>query len=61
LPNPAIIPKPGKVASMIWIVKHFQTLLMSALIAVADTFAWLNPYPNRFMLNNQADGEGMAS
>jgi len=34
LPNPTIIPKPGKVAGMIWIVKHFQTLLMSALIAV---------------------------
>jgi hypothetical protein len=33
LPNPAIIPKPGKVAGMIWIVKHFQILLMSALIA----------------------------
>ena len=33
LPNPVIIPKPGKVAVMIWIVKHFQTLLMSALIA----------------------------
>ncbi len=28
--NPAIIPKPGKVAGMIWIVKHFQTHLMSA-------------------------------
>jgi hypothetical protein len=33
LPNPAIIPKPGKVAGMIWIAEPFQTLLMSALIA----------------------------
>jgi len=33
LPNLAIILKPGKVAEMIWIAKHFQTLLMSALIA----------------------------
>jgi hypothetical protein len=29
LPNPAIIPKPGKVKGMIWIVKHFQAFLMS--------------------------------
>ena len=28
-----IIPKPGKLAGMIRIVKHFQTLLKSALIA----------------------------
>ena len=28
---------PGKVAAMIWIVKYFQTLLMSALIAVIAT------------------------
>jgi len=34
LPNPAIIPKPEKVADMIRIVEHFQTLLRSALIAV---------------------------
>ena len=33
LPNSAIIPKLGKVVSMILIVKHFQTLLISALIA----------------------------
>jgi hypothetical protein len=33
VPNPVIVPKPGKVAGMIWIVKHFQTLLMSAKIA----------------------------
>jgi hypothetical protein len=33
LPNQTIIPKPGKLAGMIWIVKHFQTLLKSSLIA----------------------------
>jgi hypothetical protein len=38
LPNRAIIPKPGKVAGMIWIVKHFQNLLMSALIAEICNF-----------------------
>ena len=31
------------------------------IIAINDTFAWLNPYQNRFMLVNQDDGEGMAS
>ena len=35
--NFAIIPKPLKVADMVWIVKHFQTLLMSGLIADNDT------------------------
>jgi hypothetical protein len=39
MPNPAIIPKSGKVAGMIWIVKHFQTLLMSALIVETSTLA----------------------
>ncbi len=34
LPNPAIIPKPEKVADMIWIMERFQTLLRSALMAV---------------------------
>jgi hypothetical protein len=33
----------------------------STASAVNDTFAWLNPYQNRFMLVNQNDGEGMAS
>jgi len=33
LPTPAIISEPGKVEGMIWIEKHFQILLMSALIA----------------------------
>ena len=35
LPNREIIPRPGKISGMIWIAKHFQTLLMSALIAVS--------------------------
>jgi hypothetical protein len=30
------------------------------IIAVTDTFTWLNPYPIRLMLGKQADGEGMA-
>jgi hypothetical protein len=28
---------------------------------VTDAFAWLNPYQNRFILGDQADGGGMAS
>jgi hypothetical protein len=42
LPNCAIIPKPGKVSDMIWIVRHFQTLLMSGLRAVSETFTRSN-------------------
>jgi hypothetical protein len=37
LSNQAIIPKLGKVAA-IWIVKHFQTLMVSALIATISNF-----------------------
>jgi hypothetical protein len=37
LPNPAVIAKPGKVAGMIWIMKSFQVLVESALIADTDT------------------------
>jgi hypothetical protein len=33
LPNPEIIPKPGKVGGMIWIGKPFQILLMSGFIS----------------------------
>jgi hypothetical protein len=49
LPNPAIIPKPGKVAGMIWITKSFQILLESALIAeikvmVADSIDHSSEY-----------------
>jgi len=40
LPQNGIIGGVVKIAGMIWIVKHFQTLLMSALIAVIFNSAY---------------------
>ena len=43
---------------MIWIVKPFKMIFRSVNIAVSDTFACLNPYPNRSM-GNQGNNEGL--
>jgi hypothetical protein len=50
LPNPVIIPKPGKVAGMTWLVKHFQTLLISVLTAVIRSPDILSAHPQEVII-----------
>jgi hypothetical protein len=53
LPGSALIGGVGKIAEMIWKVKHFQTISMSALIADSNAVRLTDPADTTAFSNSQ--------